>query len=106
MIRQGCDIEARVEAHRIDFRRHPMIEVSHSSQVAEKTFRQQKIFECKIAGNDFLPGDLDPLDVRCSSEFHRITLLFDAKKQPDFFEYFAKSRNPVTDRLLGFVPAV
>src|ERR1051325_10555411 len=106
MIRNRRDIEARIETHRIDLGSHPVIEVPHPSQVAEQVLGDQKLLKLKFPRNYFFARNLDSLMLWRLGQLQRVTSLVDAKQQADLFKYLAKSRNPLPERLLGFVPAI
>ena len=54
MGRQLSDVKARVETHRINLRRHPMVEIDAARQIAKEVFRLKKRAEVELFPHDRL----------------------------------------------------
>jgi hypothetical protein len=103
--RRHRNVETGVEAHRINIRRDPVIEVNRPRQITAKIFRGQKITEL-----DFLADDGAPLRVKfvlysLVSQADNIAGSVDAKQDTDFFEELAEDRDPMAQRGVGIMTA-
>ena len=105
MGRQLGDVKARVETHRINLRRHPVIEINPARQIAEEVFRLKKRAEVELLPHDRLTLAFESVACFVIAEIDQSAGVIDTKQDTDFFEEFPNHGNPVAERLLRLVLA-
>jgi len=105
MRRQHRDVEAGVETHRENFRRHPVIQVNGPGQITKKILRFEKRREIRFSLHDGPAFPFDSLLNRVVSKIDQGTGLGNAKKDTHFFEQLADHRNPMTQSHVWVVGA-
>jgi hypothetical protein len=104
MRRQSRDVKAGVETHRVNFRRHPVVEVNGPGQIAKQILRFEKRRERRFFFHDGSAFKFDSFPDRFVSQIDGGAGFDNAKQDADLLEQLPHYRYPVTQsnvRILG-----